>query len=80
MNLDFKLPNKETRKKEISRIHFDEFHTPNYTPQNKVIVSGKGSYVIGQDGKEYVDFAAGIAVNCTDDPCYSSLSSVTNQQ
>lgn len=49
---------------QIDRIHFDEFHTPNYFPQNKVIISGIGSYVTDQDGKEYVDFAAGIAVNC----------------
>ncbi|WP_312467566.1 acetylornithine/succinyldiaminopimelate transaminase [Stutzerimonas nitrititolerans] len=50
--------------KQISRVDFDEFHTPNYCPQNKVIVSGRGSYVIDQDENEYVDFAAGIAVNC----------------
>src|SRR5690606_14146118 len=65
--------------KQINRVHFDEFHTPNYTPQDKVIVSGMGSYVIDQDGEEYVDFAAGIAVNCLG-RCHPELIKTLNKQ
>lgn len=50
--------------KEIDRSYFDKFHTPNYSPQDKVLVSGKGSYAFDQDGNEYLDFSSGIAVNC----------------
>jgi len=36
---------------------------PNYAPQTMIPLRGKGSRVWDQDGKEYLDFAGGIAVN-----------------
>lgn len=47
----------------ISRSTFDQVMVPNYAPQVMVPVRGKGSRVWDQDGKEYLDFAGGIAVN-----------------
>ena len=47
----------------ISRSTFDQVMVPNYAPQAMVPVRGKGSRVWDQDGKEYLDFAGGIAVN-----------------
>lgn len=35
---------------------------PTYSQLPAVLVKGKGAYVIDSDGKEYVDFASGIAV------------------
>ncbi|MBN8241328.1 acetylornithine/succinyldiaminopimelate transaminase [Marinobacter hydrocarbonoclasticus] len=64
---------------QVTRRDFDHFHTPNYSPQNKVIVSGKGSYVVDEDGKEYIDFAAGIAVNCLGS-CHPELTKTLKEQ
>lgn len=47
----------------VSRADFDRFFTPNYAPAPDVLVEGHGSRVIGQSGNEYIDLAAGIAVN-----------------
>jgi acetylornithine/N-succinyldiaminopimelate aminotransferase len=46
----------------VSRSLFDEVMVPNYAPVEYIPVSGKGSRLWDQDGREYVDFAAGIAV------------------
>lgn len=37
--------------------------TPNYTRQPFALVKGKGVYVWDADGKKYLDFVAGVAVN-----------------
>lgn len=47
---------------EINRHTFDEVMVPNYSPMTAVPVRGKGSHVWDSDGKEYIDFAGGIAV------------------
>ncbi|WP_432471587.1 aspartate aminotransferase family protein [Amphritea sp. HPY] len=47
---------------EINRHTFDEVMVPNYAPAQIVPVRGKGSRVWDQNGKEYIDFAGGIAV------------------
>lgn len=47
----------------ISRATFDEVMVPNYAPQSLIPVRGEGSRIWDQDGKEYLDFAGGIAVN-----------------
>jgi len=36
----------------------------NYGTRNLVFASGSGSYLYDETGKEYLDFTAGIAVNC----------------
>ncbi|WP_419534675.1 aspartate aminotransferase family protein [Endozoicomonas sp.] len=47
----------------VDRSTFDQVMVPNYAPQAMVPVRGKGSRVWDQEGKEYLDFAGGIAVN-----------------
>ncbi len=47
----------------ITREDFDRVFTPNYAPAPALIDHGSGSRAWDTEGKEYVDFAAGIAVN-----------------
>ena len=47
----------------VSRATFDQVMVPNYAPQTLVPVRGEGSRIWDQNGKEYLDFAGGIAVN-----------------
>jgi succinylornithine transaminase family protein len=47
----------------ITRETFDEVFTPNYAPADQLLERGLGSRVWDESGKEYIDFAAGIAVN-----------------
>lgn len=46
-----------------TRQDFDLYMTPNYAPQQIVPVRGEGSRLWDQQGREYIDFAGGIAVN-----------------
>lgn len=48
----------------LTRAQFDEVMVPNYAPSAVIPVRGEGSRVWDQEGKEYIDFAGGIAVNC----------------
>ncbi|WP_137937420.1 aspartate aminotransferase family protein [Chitinivorax sp. B] len=48
---------------QVQRADFDRVMVPNYAPAAFVPVRGQGSRVWDQEGKEYVDFAGGIAVN-----------------
>ncbi len=48
----------------VSRALFDEVMVPNYAPSAVIPVRGEGSRVWDQQGNDYIDFAAGIAVNC----------------
>lgn len=47
----------------IKREQFDDVMVPNYAPGNIIPVSGKGSRVWDQNGRDYIDFAGGIAVS-----------------
>ncbi|MBO9495007.1 aspartate aminotransferase family protein [Thalassotalea sp. G20_0] len=47
----------------VDRSTFNQVMVPNYAPQAMVPVRGKGSRIWDQEGKEYLDFAGGIAVN-----------------
>ena len=47
----------------ITRSTFDQVMVPNYAPQAMIPVRGKGVKVWDQQGKEYLDFTGGIAVN-----------------
>lgn len=49
---------------QVNRALFDEVMVPNYAPAQMIPVKGAGSRVWDQQGKEYIDFAGGIAVNC----------------
>jgi acetylornithine/N-succinyldiaminopimelate aminotransferase len=48
---------------QVTRALFDEVMVPNYAPASIIPVRGQGSRVWDQAGREYVDFAGGIAVN-----------------
>ncbi|WMS88461.1 aspartate aminotransferase family protein [Pleionea litopenaei] len=48
---------------QVSRDTFDQVMVPNYSPMQMVPVKGEGSRVWDSEGKEYIDFAGGIAVN-----------------
>lgn len=46
----------------VTRATFDEVMVPNYNPAGIVPVRGHGARLWDQQGREYIDFAAGIAV------------------
>ena len=52
---------------------------PTYRRSNLSFVKGKGSYLITKNGKKYLDFASGIAVNSLGH-CNSELIKVLNNQ
>jgi acetylornithine/N-succinyldiaminopimelate aminotransferase len=47
---------------EVTRALFDEVMVPNYNPQQMVPVRGEGCRLWDQEGREYIDLTAGIAV------------------
>ena len=49
--------------KQVTRDTFDQVMVPNYSPAAFIPVKGEGSRVWDQDGREFIDFAGGIAVN-----------------
>lgn len=48
---------------QVTRKDFDQYMIPTYSPAPFIPVKGIGSVIIDQQGKEYIDFAGGIAVN-----------------
>jgi acetylornithine/N-succinyldiaminopimelate aminotransferase len=52
-----------TATKSDTRKLFEEFVVPSYGRYSVVLVRGRGSRVWDEDGKEYLDFGAGIAVS-----------------
>ncbi|MDJ0036262.1 aspartate aminotransferase family protein [Pantoea allii] len=48
---------------QVSRHDFDQWMMPVYAPASFVPVRAEGSTVWDQQGKDYIDFAGGIAVN-----------------
>lgn len=48
---------------QVTRELFDEVMVPNYAPAKVIPVRGQGSRVWDQEGREFVDFAGGIAVS-----------------
>ncbi len=57
------MNNKSVNNDTVTRSQFDEVMVPNYAPAGFIPVRGHGSRVWDQDGREYVDFAGGIAVS-----------------
>ncbi len=47
----------------VTRQSFDEWIVPTYAPADFIVVRGEGSTLWDQQGKSYIDFAGGIAVN-----------------
>ena len=48
---------------QVNRALFDEVMVPNYAPAKLIPVKGQGARVWDQEGREYIDFAGGIAVS-----------------
>lgn len=63
----------------VDRSTFDDVMVPNYVPQTMVPVRGKGSRLWDQTGKEFIDFAGGIAVNALGH-CHPNLIAVLRAQ
>jgi acetylornithine/N-succinyldiaminopimelate aminotransferase len=63
----------------INRELFDDVMVPNYAPSAVIPVKGEGSRVWDQEGREYIDFAGGIAVNCLGH-CHPALVSALKEQ
>lgn len=53
-----------TEQNKVERGLFDEVMVPCYNPMEMIPVKGEGARVWDQQGKEYIDFAGGIAVSC----------------
>lgn len=53
-----------TMEMKVDRGLFDEVMVPCYNPMEMIPVKGEGSRIWDQNGKEYIDFAGGIAVSC----------------
>ncbi|HEB5177368.1 TPA: aspartate aminotransferase family protein [Klebsiella pneumoniae] len=68
-----------TEQPAITRATFDEVILPIYAPAEFIPVKGKGSRVWDQQGKEYIDFAGGIAVTALGH-CHPALVAVLHQQ
>lgn len=64
---------------QVTRTLFDEVMVPNYAPAAIIPVRGLGSRVWDQAGREYVDFAGGIAVNALGH-CHPALVSAVKDQ
>ncbi|BES73352.1 aspartate aminotransferase family protein [Marinobacter nanhaiticus D15-8W] len=64
---------------EVTRALFDEVMVPNYAPPAVIPVRGEGSRVWDQEGREYIDFAGGIAVNCLGH-CHPALVKAVQEQ
>ena len=63
----------------VTRSTFDEVMVPNYAPGSFIPVRGKGSRVWDQSGKEYIDFAGGIAVSSVGHANVEVLQALTEQ-
>ncbi|SAQ42125.1 bifunctional acetylornithine/succinyldiaminopimelate transaminase [Klebsiella oxytoca] len=68
-----------TEQPAITRATFDEVILPIYAPAEFIPVKGKGSQVWDQQGKEYVDFAGGIAVTALGH-CHPALVAALHEQ
>ena len=68
-----------TEQPAITRATFDEVILPIYAPAEFIPVTGKGSRVWDQQGKEYIDFAGGIAVTALGH-CHPALVAALHQQ
>lgn len=68
-----------TEQPAITLATFDEVILPIYAPAEFIPVKGKGSRVWDQQGKEYIDFAGGIAVTALGH-CHPALVAALHQQ
>ena len=64
---------------QVTRELFNDVMVPNYNPSEVIPVRGEGSRVWDQNGKEFIDFAGGIAVNCLGH-CHPALVNALKEQ
>jgi len=62
-----------------TRVDFDHYMVPNYAPQQVIPVRGEGSRLWDQQGREFIDFAGGIAVNSLGH-CHPALVAALTEQ
>ncbi|MFA1561654.1 aspartate aminotransferase family protein [Aliivibrio fischeri] len=53
-----------TTNSQVERKDFNDVMVPCYNPMEVIPVKGEGAQVWDQTGKDYIDFAGGIAVSC----------------
>jgi len=63
----------------VDRQTFDQVMVPNYAPGEIIPIRGQGSYLWDQEGRQYIDFAGGIAVNALGH-CHPELVEVLHRQ
>lgn len=63
----------------ISRQNFDQWMMPVYAPAQFIPVRGEGAWLWDQEGKGYIDFAGGIAVNALGHAHRAMLRALTEQ-
>ena len=63
----------------VTRQQFDDYMVPVYAPADFIPVHGAGSWLWDQSGKDYVDFAGGIAVNALGHRHPAVLKALTDQ-
>ncbi len=64
---------------QVTRQQFNEYMVPVYAPAEFIPVHGAGSWLWDQSGKDYVDFAGGIAVNALGHRHPAVLQALTEQ-
>jgi acetylornithine/N-succinyldiaminopimelate aminotransferase len=64
---------------QITRATFNEVMVPNYAPADIIPVRGKGSRFWDQQGRDYIDFACGIAVTALGH-CHPKLVAALTEQ
>jgi len=63
----------------VTRGNFDDWMMPVYAPAPFIPVRGEGSRLWDQQGKEYIDFAGGIAVNALGHAHPAMIAALTEQ-
>ncbi|ADO48807.1 succinylornithine/acetylornithine transaminase [[Enterobacter] lignolyticus] len=63
----------------VTRGNFDDWMMPVYAPAAFIPVRGEGSRLWDQQGKEYIDFAGGIAVNALGHAHPAMIKALTEQ-
>ena len=63
----------------VERSLFNEVMVPCYNPMEMIPVKGEGTRVWDQQGREYIDFAGGIAVSCLGHCHPAMVNAVTEQ-
>lgn len=64
---------------QYTKSTFEKVMVQNYAPADFIPVKGKGCRVWDQDGREYIDFTSGIAVNALGH-CHEEIVAVLQQQ